>query len=156
MSFIHTTFLSKQRFHTVQVRTHTSHYPCRYGPQSTSPKNTKVTVTVTGEGTSYTVPAEINTVHQAWGPSWVGGEVDYPGPWATWKAYLHPTEAGGNYTITAECSECGGDPKYNTTSIINVTFGDVWHCSGQVLSATDAHFHAQWFLERFINVLFWQ
>lgn len=56
-----------------------------------------------------------------------------PGPYSTWKALLNPTTAGGSYTIIVNCtSGCGGDPKYWGASITNVTFGDVWHCSGQV------------------------
>lgn len=103
-----------------------------YGPQATSPKDAKVMVTVTSnDGSSYTVPAEIGTVHQAQGDPNYEGCVECPGPYATWKAFLRPTEAGGNYTITANCTGCGGDPKYWSTSITNVTFGDVWHCSGQ-------------------------
>ena len=67
------------------------------------------------------------------GTSGVGcTECDTPySPYATWKAYLNPTAAGGDYTITANCTGCGGDPKYWGASITNVTFGDVWHCSGQ-------------------------
>jgi len=106
------------------------------GPQATVPKDASVVVTVTptAGGSSYTVDAEMNTVHQAPGdPFYVGcTECDTPySPYATWKAYLNPTAAGGDYTITANCTGCGGDPKYWGASITNVTFGDVWHCSGQ-------------------------
>ena len=104
-----------------------------YGP-STAPKDAKVVVTVTDKtsGSSYTVDAEINTVHQAQGDANYAGCTECPGPFATWKAFLHPTAAGGDYTITVNCTAgCGGDPKYWGASITNVTFGDVWHCSGQ-------------------------
>jgi sialate O-acetylesterase len=47
----------------------------------------------------------------------------------TWKALLQPTPAGGNYTITATCTGCGGGAK--PAQIENVAFGDVWICSGQ-------------------------
>eukprot|EP00659_Diplonema_papillatum_P009251 gene9251-14335_t len=46
----------------------------------------------------------------------------------TWTAQLRPTPAGGNYTITATCSGCGNS---STAAIADVTFGDVWYCSGQ-------------------------
>ena len=45
----------------------------------------------------------------------------------TWKALLHPTEAGGNYSITAACTAgCRG-----SATIVDVTFGDVYYCAGQ-------------------------
>ena len=49
-------------------------------------------------------------------------------PLATWKVILDPMEPGGNYTINAECIS-GSDA--GTVMITNVTFGDVWYCSGQ-------------------------
>lgn len=105
-----------------------------YGPE-TAPKGA-ITVTVIPmggtAGSKYTVDAEINTVHQARADPNYPGAVDSDGPYATWKAFLHPTAAGGNYTITVNCTaDCGGDPKYWGAAISNVTFGDVWHCSGQ-------------------------
>lgn len=48
---------------------------------------------------------------------------------ATWKALLKPHAApGGDITITVRCANC-----QNTTasSIRNVTYGQVWVCSGQ-------------------------
>lgn len=51
-------------------------------------------------------------------------------PLPTWKVLLWPMPAGGNYTVTAECtSRACADCKPAT--ITNVTFGDVWYCSGQ-------------------------
>ena len=43
-----------------------------------------------------------------------------------WKVTFEPMDAGGNYTIIAECLNC----KYNNISAIlyNVTFGDVFYC----------------------------
>ena len=50
---------------------------------------------------------------------------------AAWKALLKPAAAGGNYSITAKCTAgCTGE-----ASIVDVTFGDVWYCSGQSVSA---------------------
>ncbi len=43
-----------------------------------------------------------------------------------WKAFLKPAPAGGNYTIYADCDGCSAG-----TNISDVTFGDVWYCSGQ-------------------------
>jgi hypothetical protein len=103
-----------------------------YGPEG-APKDAKITVTVVPKdgGASYTVDAEVNTVHTAASdPNYVGC-TDCPPPYATWKAFLRPTAAGGDYTINANCTGCGGDPKFWSASITNVTFGDVWHCSGQ-------------------------
>jgi hypothetical protein len=45
-----------------------------------------------------------------------------------WRAKLTPHEAGGNFTITAFCTLCGG---LNSSTIHSVTFGDVFVCSGQ-------------------------
>lgn len=104
-----------------------------YGLLDTSPKDAKVKVSVTSEttGAMYSVDAVLNTVHQVAGNPEYAACTDCPPAYATWKALLNPTEAGGNYTIAATCTGCGGDPKYWNVSIVNVTFGDVWHCSGQ-------------------------
>ena len=103
-----------------------------YGHEGVAPKTAKVTVTVTSDGgASYSVDAEIGTVHQAKEDPNYAACTECPGPFATWKAFLKPTPAGGNYTIRAQCVGCGGDPKYWNATITNVTFGDVWHCSGQ-------------------------
>jgi sialate O-acetylesterase len=42
----------------------------------------------------------------------------------TWKALLPPQPAGGNFSVSV--SDAGG-----TKVISDVTFGDVWYCSGQ-------------------------
>jgi hypothetical protein len=63
-----------------------------------------------GQHLLYTVAAEINADAQ------------------TWKAFLKPSEQGGNYTIKAACtSGCTGSASINDT-----TFGDVvsCHCTG--------------------------
>lgn len=86
--------------------------------QGSSPALQSIVVTVdgasaVGEATRYSVPATIL-------------------PDGSWLAYLTPTAAGGDYTITAQCTKgC-----INTTSatIEHVTFGDVWYCAGQVRS----------------------
>ncbi len=41
-----------------------------------------------------------------------------------WKAFLKPTKAGGDFTITATSGA-------SKAVITHVTFGDVWYCSGQ-------------------------
>jgi sialate O-acetylesterase len=47
----------------------------------------------------------------------------------TWKALLHPHAAyGGNVTITASCAGCSGN---TSAAISDLTYGDVWFCSGQ-------------------------
>ena len=42
----------------------------------------------------------------------------------SWKALLRPEAAGGSYTITATMGAA-------TSTLTDVTFGDVWYCSGQ-------------------------
>eukprot|EP00041_Stephanoeca_diplocostata_P026436 m.713015 g.713015 ORF g.713015 m.713015 type:complete len:147 (-) comp22967_c0_seq13:128-568(-) len=47
----------------------------------------------------------------------------------SWKAFLTPHGAGGNLSISASCKNCG-----NTSSVAmihDLTFGDVFICSGQ-------------------------
>lgn len=76
-------------------------------------EKTTVDVEVTENGASYTVAAQVD------------GQPSN----AMWKAMLKPHAAGGNLTITASCKECA-----NTTAftIADITFGDVFICSGQV------------------------
>jgi hypothetical protein len=67
-----------------------------------------VSVTVTDEaaaGSSYTVDAVVSEAQ------------------GLWKAMLHPTKAGGNYSITATAT-CATEQV--SATIRNVTFGDVW------------------------------
>ena len=101
----------------------------------------EVTVRDTGGGSSYTVAAVVlgdtgsatfsvkcsnpnpKTDRQ---PCWVANYT------ATWKAFLKPAAAGGDYTISATCTAgCTGDAERDTTSIERVTMGDVYVCSGQ-------------------------
>ena len=49
----------------------------------------------------------------------------------TWKALLPATAAGGTWTILAACSGCGNT---SASVLADVTFGDVYFCSGQVSS----------------------
>ena len=107
---------------------------------------TGVSVTVTDASTGRivaTVAAALNATQQPFGPDWGARpcpkavcppyDMDSFTPWSTpipsWKAFLPPMPAGGNFTITAACSGCAGTP---APLILNdVTFGDVWYCSGQ-------------------------
>jgi hypothetical protein len=112
-----------------------------YGIAVGNPSAVKVTVFDEEKKTSYVVDAEFNTTHQPFGdPQYVGGEADYAskgayvgGPHSTWKAFLKPTPAGGNFTITAVCTGCYEDTAtpFASISVSNITWGDVWHCSGQ-------------------------
>ena len=61
-----------------------------------------------------------------------GGAANYS---ASWKAYLKPAAAGGDYTITAVCTGCGVSVKRSTATIHRATFGDVYFCSGSRQSA---------------------
>lgn len=51
----------------------------------------------------------------------------------TWKAYLPPKPAFGNYTLTAACTAgCPGrNGSATTVTLVNLTYGDVYVCSGQ-------------------------
>jgi hypothetical protein len=68
--------------------------------------------------------------HQPVGPEFAGMH-STAGPHFAWKALLKPTAAGGNYTLFAKCTGCTGSGEYSNATITNVTFGDVYHCSGQ-------------------------
>ena len=54
---------------------------------------------------------------------------------AAWKAVLPPmrgANGGGNFTATASCTGCAALPFFAAQPVLrNVTFGDVWVCSGQ-------------------------
>ena len=74
-----------------------------------------VTVTEVGVG-SYTVAATVVTL-------------DLGGGNLTWRAALKPHPSyGGSVSLTAQCKGCS-----NTTAatVEDVTYGDVWFCSGQ-------------------------
>ena len=103
-----------------------------------SPSSVKLRVTNNDDGKTYSVDATVGTdaAHQPFGPGFEGMQLiglSYWGaaPYVMWKALLPPMPAGGNYTITADCIGCSDDGQYQNASITNVTFGDVWHCSGQ-------------------------
>lgn len=75
--------------------------------------SSKVLLTFTdlGSGDAYTVAAVVNAVD------------------GSWRAVLHPqSEYGGAYAASAVCTTCD-----NTTAavITDLTYGDVWFCSGQ-------------------------
>ena len=46
----------------------------------------------------------------------------------SWKATLAPRNAGGNFSATASVTSAGPS---GTATITDLTFGDVWFCSGQ-------------------------
>ena len=46
----------------------------------------------------------------------------------SWKATLAPRNAGGNFGATASVTSAGSN---GTATITDLTFGDVWLCSGQ-------------------------
>ncbi len=52
-----------------------------------------------------------------------------------WKVTLPSVNAGGNYSLKASW----GDGR-NSSSIMNVTFGDVWYCAGQSNMELPMHF----------------
>ncbi len=78
-----------------------------YGMLNSSDTTRVVAVTVAGSSSpeaSYTVQATVT------------GD--------KWKALLHPTAKGGDYSITVTAGK-------NTLKLLHVTFGDVFYCSGQ-------------------------
>jgi sialate O-acetylesterase len=89
-----------------------------------------VTVTVSDGKSSYDVVAKVgkDATHQPYGYVDPGTGANLPVVSDTWKAVLHPTAAGGDYTITAKCTGC---TNVTTATLSHVTFGDMWYCSGQ-------------------------
>ena len=60
----------------------------------------------------------------------------------SWKAFLSPKPAGGSFTITATSESWpvpGGHISANA-ALSDVTFGDVWFCSGQSNMELNMHF----------------
>lgn len=57
-----------------------------------------------------------------------------------WKALLKPTAAGGNYSAMVACTSGCGSDGMNTTTLHDLTFGDVWVCSGQSNMWLPMHF----------------
>jgi hypothetical protein len=109
-------------------------------PASQNGATVNVTVTQAGDTTPlFSVLATINVTQQPFGPDWgvrpcpscqaIAGPFN---PWnmplPTWKALLPPMAAGGNYSVWASCTGCNST---STINITNVTFGDVWYCTGQ-------------------------
>jgi len=91
-----------------------------------------VTVTSASSSDSYTVQAQLAPAPTYCLPS--SGTKDCAANYsASWKAYLKPAPAGGEYTITAVCAGCdvGAEASRASSSIGRVTFGDVYFCSGQ-------------------------
>lgn len=100
---------------------------------------TGVTVTVSDGKKSYDVVAKVgrDATHQPNGYVDPGSGANLPVQNFTWKALLHPTAAGGDYTITAKCTGCGN---VSTKTLAHVTYGDMWYCSGQ--SNSPCHLHS--------------
>ena len=113
-----------------------------YGYLDTSAA-TAVKVTVSdASGPLYSVDATLNATLQPFGDGWgarpcpkavcppydMATFTPFAFPLPTWKALLRPAPAGGNYTITAECTGCESKA---TLALAGVTMGDVWVCAGQ-------------------------
>ena len=50
----------------------------------------------------------------------------------TWKVLLPPRPTFGNYSLSASCTAgCSGANATATAELVNLTFGDVYVCSGQ-------------------------
>jgi hypothetical protein len=80
-----------------------------------------VTLIVAEKGSEdYTVTATILSVDMAAGN-------------LVWKAMLKPhAKQGGSIAVTAQCSGCSD---MTTSTLTDLTYGDVWFCSGQSNSA---------------------
>lgn len=89
------------------------HKAAVYGHVNGAASTISVTVAQVG-GAVYTVPAVVTAGVVA-------------GSKKAWKAVLKPAAGGGNFSITARCTAgCIGE-----ASIADVTFGDIFYCSGQ-------------------------
>jgi hypothetical protein len=77
----------------------------------------KVTVTLTPAGEPNAAVSVAATVDVATGQ---------------WKAFLKPTAAGGEYTVTAKCES--GCATGSIEPLTGITFGDVWYCFGRECS----------------------
>eukprot|EP00928_Gymnodinium_smaydae_P062080 TRINITY_DN46016_c0_g1_i1.p1 TRINITY_DN46016_c0_g1~~TRINITY_DN46016_c0_g1_i1.p1 ORF type:complete len:801 (-),score=129.37 TRINITY_DN46016_c0_g1_i1:4-2379(-) len=61
--------------------------------------------------------------------------------YARWKVVLEPMDVGGSFDVTASCRGCAPrDQAAPASSLRNVTFGDVWFCSGQSNMWLPMHF----------------
>lgn len=103
-----------------------------------------VTLTPSAGGTPTTFTASLNVTQQPYGDGWgarpcskascppydMEGFTPWAEPLPSWKVLLPPMAAGGDFELTATCAGCAGAP--GPISLTNVTFGDVWLCSGQV------------------------
>lgn len=79
----------------------------------------RVAVTVAGGSETYSIEANLSKISP-----------DPENPGASgykWKAFLRPTKAGGDLTITAVSGAWKAE-------ISHVTFGDVFYCSGALFS----------------------
>ena len=47
----------------------------------------------------------------------------------TWKVTLDPMHAGGSFKVDLSCADCSVSA--GATTLTDLTFGDVWYCSGQ-------------------------
>ena len=86
-----------------------------YGTVVGAHEDTAVTVTVSDKGVGdYTVRADV---------------VSHNGTQLSWHALLQPHPAsGGNVSVSAACANCVND---TATTIIDLTYGDVWFCAGK-------------------------
>ena len=116
-------------------------------PASASGAAVQVTLTPSAGGAPTTVQAVLNATVQTFGDGWGVRSLNasdclgclppfnpFNVPLASWKALLPPQPAGGDFTVTASCTGCSALGP-STISISNVTFGDMWYCTGQSNSA---------------------
>lgn len=101
-----------------------------------------VTLTPSSGGAPVSVAAALNVTQQPYGDGWgvrpcpkaacPPYDMEPFTPWGvplpSWKALLPAMPAGGDFIVAASCTGCNGSAPINVT---NVTFGDVWYCSGQ-------------------------
>ena len=93
---------------------------------------TSVTVTISDGKSSYDVVATVgkDATHQPNGYVDPGTGLNLNITNNTWKALLHPTAAGGDYSITAKCGS-GCSTGATSATLAHATFGDMWYCTGQ-------------------------
>ena len=93
------------------------------GTNATAPGSAKVTVTVASSSSASSAASASSS------PSSYTVDAAVDASKGTWKAFLKPTAAGGDYKITVACS--GGGCTGAAQTLSGVTFGDVWYCAGQ-------------------------
>jgi hypothetical protein len=105
--------------------------PAQAAVFGTAPPSATVSVVATGpDGWSYSAQAMSSAL------------LDSAELHGTWKVLLPPRLAGNGYTITASCPGC---PNATKQTLENVSYGDIWFCTGLVFTPIHTPFPASSF-----------